>query len=79
MIIDADLSEIYVAYIKPVVDNSLSPTSVNPVQNKVITEAIENINIKNDSLTERISRLEALLNKSGYNVMMVKQEEGNNG
>lgn len=79
MIIDADLSEIYVAYIKPVVDNSLSPTSVNPVQNKVITEAIENINIKNDSLTERVSRLEALLNKSGYNVMMVKQEEGNNG
>ena len=76
MIIDADLSEIYVAYIKPVVDNSLSPTSVNPVQNKVITEAIENINIKNDSLTERVSRLEALLNKSGYNVMMVKQEEG---
>lgn len=51
MIIDADLSELYVAYIKPVVDDSLSLTSTNPVQNKVITEALntklDSLNIKN--------------------------------
>ena len=42
MILDADLSEIYVSYIKPTVDEEMSDTSTNAVENRVIKQYVDN-------------------------------------
>lgn len=42
MILDADLSEIYVSYIKPTVDKEMSDTSTNAVENRVIKQYVDN-------------------------------------